>query len=49
MVAWKTELASQLASITHSLMADDMYTKADAVEELTKVVNRIVSDTPKIY
>ncbi|HDR3494325.1 hypothetical protein QMA02_22835 [Bacillus wiedmannii] len=49
LVAWNTELASQLAFITHSLGEDEMYTKKDAVEELIKVVNRVVSDTPKIY
>jgi hypothetical protein len=49
LVAWKTELVSQISLTTHSLMVDELYTKEHAVEELIKIVNRIVSDTPKIY
>ncbi|WP_459500491.1 hypothetical protein [Bacillus sp. C1] len=41
-VAGKTELISQLALITHSLMKDELYTKEDAVEELIKIINREV-------
>ncbi len=30
-------------------MKDELYTKEDAVEELIKIINREISDTPKIY
>lgn len=49
LVAWKTELVSQMALTAHSLMVDELYTKEHAVEELIKIVNRVVSDTPRIY
>ncbi|HGV4078907.1 TPA: hypothetical protein ACNHAY_003475 [Bacillus paranthracis] len=49
LVAWKTELANEIALTAHSLMVDELYTKDHAVEELIKIVNRIVSETPKIY
>lgn len=30
-------------------MKDELYTKEDAVEEFIKIINREISDTPKIY
>ncbi len=30
-------------------MKDDLYTKEDVVEELMKIINREISDTPEFY